>query len=77
MRDESGTPVTFSPEEARAIRQTLGTPGAKRVCPRCGNELAIDGPIPSVGSEGPHFHVTCTPCRRTAFITEVPGSRPD
>ncbi len=75
MREDSGTPVTFSPEEAREIRRTLGTPDKAPVCPRCGAELDVDGPIPSVGSEGPHFHVTCGPCRRTAFITEVPGSR--
>ncbi|KPJ84902.1 MAG: hypothetical protein AMS18_16495, partial [Gemmatimonas sp. SG8_17] len=55
--------------------RTLGAPDKRPACPRCGSELEIDGPIPSVGSEGPHFHVACVPCRRTAFITEVPGSR--
>jgi hypothetical protein len=75
MRDESGTPATFSPDEARQIRGLLGTANKRWLCPRCESELEVEGPVPSVGSEGPHFRVTCEPCHRTAFITEVPGSR--
>jgi len=75
MREETGTPATFSPEEAREIRRVLGTSGVIPMCPRCDLEMEVDGPVPSVGSEGPHFRVTCNTCCRTAFITEVPGSR--
>jgi hypothetical protein len=76
MRESSGTPATFSPDEARQIRHRLGMSEKPPLCPRCDNPLDIEGPVPSVGSEGPHFRVTCRPCSRTAFITEVPGSRP-
>ncbi len=75
MRDSPGTPATFSPEEAREIRERLGKADEPPTCPRCDSPLEIEGPVPSVGSEGPHFRVTCRPCSRTAFITEVPGSR--
>ncbi len=75
MREDSGTPATFSPEEAREIRLMLGTPGMNPLCPRCDAQMEVEGPVPSVGSEGPHFRVSCDVCCRTAFITEVPGSR--
>ena len=75
MREQSGTPATFSAEEAREIRSVLGTRGSSPMCPRCELSMEVEGPVPGVGSEGPHFHVTCNACHRTAFITEVPGSR--
>jgi hypothetical protein len=76
MRESSGTPATFSPDEARQIRKRLALQGQPPLCPRCETQLEVEGPIAGVGSEGPHFRVTCKPCFRTAFITEVPGSRP-
>ncbi len=65
---DSITPVTFSREEIRLIREEVGTPQGTSVCPRCGGKLQVIGPegggtLPTV------WHVECLPCRRAAFIS--------
>ncbi len=67
MRRDSITPVTFSREELRTIRESVtgeGTPG----CPLCGGPLIVVGP--AGGDDGPTvWQVTCKPCRRAALIS--------
>jgi hypothetical protein len=75
MQDRSPTPVTFSPAEARQIREMLGAKRSEAACPICGGELVLRGPVEGGGSLGPVWRVDCAPCSRTAFITEVPGDR--
>jgi hypothetical protein len=75
MQNRFATPVTFSPAEARQIREMLGTKEMQAACPLCGGALTLRGPVDGGGSLGPVWRVDCTPCHRTAFITEVPGSR--
>ncbi len=65
---DSITPVTFSREEIRLIRQMVGVAEEPSICPRCGSKLQVVGPegggtLPTV------WHVECLPCRRAAFIS--------
>ena len=66
MSDFRHTPVTFTREEARRIREQLDTHDAGVSCPRCDAALEIQGPM---------FQVRCSPCNRSAIITETPGTR--
>ena len=75
MIERSGTPVTFSPQQARRIREMLGGSQLEAQCPLCGGALKLRGPIEGGGSLGPVWRVDCEPCHRTAFITEVPHTR--
>lgn len=75
MQEREPTPVTFSPAQAREIREMLGVKDQPAKCPLCGGELTLRGPVESTGSLGPVWRVDCAPCHRTAFITEVPGDR--
>jgi hypothetical protein len=69
------TPVTFTREEARQIRDAMGRTLDRVDCPCCGNALLISKPINRGGSVGVTFEVLCRPCRRVAVIAEVPGTR--
>ncbi len=69
------TPVTFTHEEARKIRESMGRTLTHVDCPRCGNVLTIGDPMAREGSMGKSFEVRCEPCHRAAIITEVPGTR--
>ena len=75
MSEPSDTPVTFSREEVRQIRDLMATPRARVACPLCGETLLLVGPLADVGSQGPLYEVTCRPCHRSAIITEAPGLR--
>jgi hypothetical protein len=75
MSHFSKTPVTFTRDEARKIRELLGTPDARIACPRCNETLELKGPIAGDGKLSPIYQVSCTPCHRSAIITETPGSR--
>jgi len=75
MLERTHTPVTYSPQQARQIREMLGTSQLRAACPLCGGPLSLRGPIEGGGSLGPVWRVDCEPCRRTAFITEVPHTR--
>jgi predicted RNA-binding Zn-ribbon protein involved in translation (DUF1610 family) len=65
------TPVVFSREEVREIREALET-GAEASCPHCGRALIVHGPVARGGTQGPVWRVRCEECRRVASITEVP-----
>ena len=69
------TPVTFTRQEAREIREAMGGSLTRVDCPCCGNVLIISDPINREGSVGATFEVRCEPCHRVAVITEVPGTR--
>ena len=69
------TPVTFTHESARKIREALGKPHTGVACPQCGAMLKISDPMTREGSLGMAFEVRCEPCHRVAIITEVPGTR--
>jgi len=75
MSHSSHTPVTFTREEARQIREALGTPAAKMSCPRCGGTLELQGPMAGGGTTVPMYQVRCSPCHRSAIINESPGSQ--
>lgn len=71
------TPVTFSPDEAQEIRRTLAVPDTAFVCPRCGADLVIQGPIGGGGAERPVWEVYCPPCHRSLYVMALPeGRRP-
>jgi hypothetical protein len=69
------TPVTFTHEEAREIREAMGRSLTRVDYPRRGNELTISDRIDRGGSVGASFEVRCEPCHRVAVVTEVPGTR--
>jgi hypothetical protein len=65
---DSITPVTFSREELRVIRESFGKGKTPPVCPLCGGLLKVVGP--AGGDEGPTvWQVECERCRRAAFIS--------
>jgi hypothetical protein len=75
MSHSRQTPVTFTREETRQIRDLMGTSNARILCPRCAEKLEVEGPIAGEGTLGPMFQVGCRPCHRSAIITETPGAR--
>ena len=75
MRNMRETPVTFTNEEAKLIRDAMGRQSVSVSCPRCGKALAIGERLAREGSLGSSFEVRCKPCHRVAIITEVPGTR--
>ncbi len=78
MSDQRNTPMTFSRDEMRLIRDMMATPRARLACPLCGETLLLIGPIIGDGTWGRMFEVTCKPCSRTSVITEAAGtSRPE
>lgn len=70
-----GTPVTFTREHARQIREAMGKSRTGVACPQCGEMLTVSEPVSREGSLGVSFEVRCEPCQRVAIITEVPGTR--
>jgi hypothetical protein len=59
MSESPDTPVTFSRDEIRQIRELMSTPRARVVCPLCEATLMLTGPIEVHGKTGPTFEVTC------------------
>jgi len=72
MAEASNTPVIFSRDELRHIRQLMKTPRARVYCPRCGETLVMAGPIVGEGAERRCYELVCRPCHRSAVITEAP-----
>ncbi len=67
-RRDSITPVTFSREDLRTIRESFGSGGTPPVCPLCGGLLKVVGPAGS--ADGPTvWQIECEPCRRAAFLS--------
>ena len=71
MSDPNDTAGKFSRDELQQIRNTLGTPSADLVCPRCEGPLTVSHPVD--GPRGPCFFVACRQCRNKSVITDVPG----
>jgi hypothetical protein len=71
MRENSITPVTFSPDEREKISQALAAGEKRPSCPRCGSELEAEGPTPLRDPTVTSFRVQCKPCHRMAFITKT------
>jgi len=67
-RRDSPTPVTFSREELRVIRESFGKGKTLAVCPLCGGLLKVVGPAGG-GMELTVWQVECEPCRRVALIS--------
>jgi len=63
MSQDSDTPVTFSPEESDAISRQLGSDGEQSVCPRCGGQLTVRGPI-----AGGYAYIKCGPCGKSGLV---------
>ncbi|UCG88475.1 MAG: hypothetical protein JSW71_08015, partial [Gemmatimonadota bacterium] len=57
--------------EIGQIREMLKTPDSPPACPRCEEELKVDGPIADRGPLVGRFYVRCQTCRRTAFISKT------
>jgi ribosomal protein S27E len=74
MSKHRKTPVTFSREEVRQIRDLMDTPRARVACPLCTKTLMLVGPIASDNSLGRTFEVTCEYCRRSTIINDPPGT---
>jgi hypothetical protein len=73
MPQNSDTPVTFSREETGEISRQLSTADEVPVCPVCGNELTVRGPI-----AGEYCYIKCHPCGRSALVTvSGGGAEPD
>ena len=72
--DEFDTPVTFSREEVRELREILGKDLPLR-CPHCDSSLKVRGPVAGGGTVGPVWHAGCDACHRGAFVAEVGDSR--
>ena len=63
------TPVTFSRKEGEEIRRVAATDDEPLICPRCGAELSVREP--EGRSDRKIWEIRCTPCHRSAFLTEV------
>jgi len=69
------TPVTFSRVESDEIRRLVTTADEPLVCPRCGADLLVR--MPEGRTARAIWEIRCTPCHRSAFVTEVAeGRRP-
>ena len=64
--------MSFTPDEADAIRQMLVRPSAPVVCPRCGAALTTGEPIAGGGSIMMVWELSCERCRRTMVVSNLP-----
>lgn len=64
MSQNSNTPVAFSPEESDAIGRQLGTEGKQPLCPLCGGQLTVRGPL-----AGGYCYIKCRPCGKSGLVT--------
>jgi len=74
MRPNRTTDAAYSHEEAWEIRRILEAPHARPVCPRCGDPLTSDLPVPGAeGSTAVHL-LRCGYCRRYVVFDDL-GTR--
>ncbi len=72
MSENKDTPVMFAREESALIRDMLAKTGPPVVCPKCGEQLEVSGPVMAGEIAGPLYHVVCKPCRRHAAVRGIP-----
>jgi len=68
--ERNDTPCTFSPDEAQQIRRTVADADMEPLCPRCGSDLAIRGPVGRGGSDRSVWEVRCPSCHRSLFVSD-------
>lgn len=73
VSENKDTPVMFASDAAAEIRDMLLKPGTPVVCPKCGEDLNVSGPVSAGKTVGPVYHVVCKPCRRHAAIRDIPA----
>jgi predicted nucleic-acid-binding Zn-ribbon protein len=54
----------------KQIRQMLSTDDEPPLCPRCGGELQLKGPVAGGGSIGFVWRAECPKCDLTNFVAE-------
>ncbi len=64
---ESGTPITFSKEEASRIREAFAKHTEHLICPRCGGEMDVGRPIAGGGTIPPVHEIRCDACDATVL----------
>jgi hypothetical protein len=75
VADDLETPGAFSDEEVRQMRRLLRRPDTRPICPRCGSDFIIRGPVvASATTLGRVWHVHCAACDRKAFVSDIPSS---
>lgn len=71
MSENKDTPVMYAKDETARVREMLAKGDSPPLCPRCGEELRVSGPVSAGEKVGPVYHVVCKPCRRHAAIRDV------
>jgi hypothetical protein len=72
LREQSNTPVPFSHEEVRCIREVLSTSDIHPTCPLCDGKLKITGPEGGGSAMPTVWRVECPPCNRAAIFADLP-----
>ena len=70
------SPIPYSPDDAKRIRQMIATPGAKIVCPQCDEELTMGLPIAGGGTIELVWDVHCPSCGRSLVVRDLPRKPP-
>jgi len=68
--ERNDTPVTFSRDEAQEIQRTLAAADTEPLCPSCGSDLVIRGPVGGEGSDRSVWEVRCPSCYRSLFVRD-------
>jgi hypothetical protein len=72
VREQSNTPVPFSPGDISRIREVLSTSDKHPTCPLCEGKLKISGPEGGGFAMPTVWRVECPPCNRAAIFTDFP-----
>lgn len=75
MIDDHQTPVTYSKDEARQIREAVNDRTKPLVCPRCGLALGVSPPVAGGGTVETVWELRCDDCRRSLLVTAPPPGR--
>ena len=70
MTDEDRESQSFTRDEMKAIRSMLGADDVPQLCPRCNEQLLLQGPVAGGGSIGFVWRAACPKCDVTAFVAE-------
>ena len=77
MTEEAPDTASFTRDEMKQIRHMLSTDDVPQVCPRCGGQLQLKGPVAGGGSIGFVWRAACTNCALTNFVAESAARTPD